>query len=173
MAEETPNATGRFREWIADRFIDAQFKLLVPAVKWSYFSQLIHPMADEPAKVVSDQLFSGVSRPFHYKLARGWMGRVFRRVIEEASDLKAGQSVADGLSATLSWPDATTTYLVFSDKDVFEAAWSDALRCCQRSWLPIQDHLVICSDPSKQVAFFWEGQGPYFEKRAKRKLAAW
>src|SRR5262249_45066748 len=92
----TRGAGGRVtpkRDWQPERFADAQFLSLVPPEKWYYFSGLVCPLADSAATVVWNTLFAGVGRPFHFKLAKGWMGEVFRRVRDRPSDIQPVKSV--------------------------------------------------------------------------------
>ena len=158
------------REWTTDRFADVQFRHRVPAVKWAYFSQLIRPLADEDAEFLWSALFAGVGRPFHPRLARGWMGQFFKRGPRgQGSDLKTGESLEEGLCSRLGWDRAATAFLVYEPTQVYFAPWSVMLDCLCRRWVPV-DTSVMCSVSSRRVAVFWEHFGPFFARRGDRAL---
>jgi hypothetical protein len=158
------------REWRSDRCTDTQFGHRVPCVKWDYFSQRVRPLADESADAVWSALFAGVVRPFHYQLARGWMGQLFKtRPRRAGTDLRAGQSLEEGLSATLGWEPSAVVFMVYASNQVYTASWADVLDCLRRHWVPL-DTSVMCSESSPRVAVFWEGFGPYFANRGDRGL---
>ncbi|AWM35875.1 hypothetical protein GobsT_63970 [Gemmata obscuriglobus] len=159
------------REWLTDRFADVQFTHRVPAVKWAYFTQLIRPLAGEAAGILWSALFAGVGRPFHPRLARGWMGELFKRgPRSRGSDFKHGELLDAGLCSRLGWASSAPVFLVFQPTQVYVAPWSVWLDCFRRSWVPF-DTSVLCSDSSSKVAVFWEGFGPYFADRGARSLA--
>jgi hypothetical protein len=169
MAEGPREAECPTREWQAERFADCQFTHLVPAAKWGFFTGRVRPLADKAAAAVWDALFAGVGRPFHYKLAAGWMGQVFRRVRSKPSDVRGGQSVDEALVGTLGWAADAAAYLVFPGREVYAAGWAGLLDCFRRGWVPL-DTLVVCGEASDRVALFWEGFGPYFAHRGERAL---
>jgi len=159
------------RDWQPERFADGQFTRLVPKVKWEYFANRVRPLADTPAESVWSALFAGVARPFHYKLATGWMEQVFGRVRSKPSDVRAGQSVEESLTNTLGWGGEATAYLVYPSREVYAAGWAEMLDSFRRRWV-LLDTLVVCSEASDRVAMFWEGYGPYFAHRGARDLVA-
>jgi hypothetical protein len=165
-----PQTNFTIRAWQTERFTDVQFSHRVPAVKWDYFTQRMRPLADEPAGTIWSALFAGVGRPFHPRLSRGWMGQVFKNSTRvQGSDLRAGESVEEALSAILDWEPSAAVFLVYVPTQVYTASWADVLDCFRRGWLPI-DTLVMCSESSARVAVFWEGFGPYFANRGTRDL---
>jgi hypothetical protein len=158
------------REWLPDRFGDVQFAHRVPAVKWSYFTQRIRPLADEAAEALWSALFAGVGRPFHPQFALGWMGRFFRRGCSgQGSDLKPGEKYEEGLRRRLGWDHSAVVFLVVAWREVYWAPWSVWLDSLRRDWVPL-DTSVLCSESSSRVAVFWEHFGPYFADRGHRRL---
>jgi len=157
------------RDWQFERYADNQFAIRVPQVAWDFLAQRVQPVVDHDAARIWDALFAGVGRPFHFTQARGWMGKVFRRVQSQPHDLRAGQDVETALSAALVPSPAATIFLVHASRDVFAVRGPDLLDCWRRNWLPLDD-AVVASTITRRVVLYWEGSGPYFADRGRRDL---
>ena len=97
------------------------------------------------------------------------MADIFRRVISRNSDLRTGQKAVDAMATTLGWQLADMAFLVDSSHSVYAACWEDWLECSRRGWIPMEE-FVLCSEATQRIALFWEGSGPFFGDRGKRKL---
>jgi len=159
-----------FRDWQLERECDQQFARVVPPVKWDYFAGRLRPLADECATAVRERLFAGVVRPFHYQLAKGWMGKVFRamRAPPDYRGLRADEALAEAFGATGVGP----AYAVYhyAGNPVYAAECPVMLDCLRRGWLMAADTFVLCAEDTPTVALFWEGSGPYFGERGDRRL---
>jgi hypothetical protein len=86
------------------------------------------------------------------------------------SDIRSeSATVEESLVRTLGWDSNATAFLFFPGRLVYASVWSELLGLYRRRWLPL-DTFVIASDASSRLAMYWEGFGPYFEKRGKRVL---
>jgi uncharacterized membrane protein YGL010W len=159
-----------FRDWQLERECDQQFARVVPPVKWDYFAKRLRPLTDDLAATLREQLFAGVVHPFNFKLAVGWMGKIFRtvRAVPDYRGLTADKALAEAFGAADLGP-VFAVYHFIGDP-VYAAEWPVMLDCLMRGWLVAPDSFVMCAEGTSTIALFWEGHGPYFGKRGNRRL---
>lgn len=161
---------GLTRDWQEDLYVDSQFRHLVPAHSWNFFAERLWPLNEVCTGAIWDTLFAGIRAPFHFEHANGWMGSIFRRVTSTCSDIRSeSATVEESFVSTLGWDSNATAFLFFPGRLVYASVWSELVGLYRRRWLPL-DTFVIASDASSRLAMYWEGFGPYFEKRGKRVL---
>lgn len=173
MSDQQSAADLPFREWQFDRAGDRDFARVIPAVKWNFFAERLRPLADDCATRVQEQLYVGVIHPFHYKLAKGWMGKIFRTVLSAPKWHDRGLSGEEALAEAFGPTDPGPAFVVYHvvGGPVYIAGWLDMLDLLRRGWLLAAcDTFVLCAERSRSVALFWEGTGPYLGDRGRRSL---
>lgn len=171
MHEQPQNPELRYREWDRDRPGDNCFRYVVPSVKWDFFTRKLRPLADDHAAEVAKRLFAGIVHPFHYEKARGWMRKIFEKVLLAPDWMERGLSLEAALAEAFG-PDPGMTFVVSSYGPVYAASWFDMLDVIRRGWLmqTTLDTWILCAEKSRAVAFRWESTGLYFGKRGHRSL---
>jgi hypothetical protein len=157
-----------FREWTATES-DANLLRGVPAERLAEFREQLRPLADGPAAELRERLFQGVKRPFHYKLATGWLGDALRM-----DRGKAKHVPIERLSEVCGWNENDVVFIVHHtiQQDVVAGRWSWVRDCLRAGWLDswTWNNVVICANQSRWAAVYWEGDGPRCISRGDRRL---
>jgi hypothetical protein len=113
------------RAWMTKES-DASLLRGVPANRLAEFRVQVRPLADGPAAEVRERLFRGVKRPFHYRLATGWLGKALRMDCG-----KARYVPVERLGDECDWSDDTVVFVVHHtiQQDVVAGRWSWVRDC--------------------------------------------
>lgn len=153
------------REWGTKEF-DTFLLRFVPAGRLAEVRAHIRPLADETEAKLREHLFRGVKRPFHYRLATGWLGTALR-----AEDGKDRLAPVERLAEKCGWGDDTVVFLVFHPVTygVLTGRWARVRDYLRLGWLDTS-YLVICADESKWAAIYYDDYGPLSVDRGNRRL---
>jgi hypothetical protein len=156
------------REWAVDG-ADTFLLLNLPSVQLSELLSHLRPLADEPAAELRDRLFRGVKRPFHYRLATGWMGDALRMDRGKARHISI-----EKLNEECGWSDDMTVFIIHHTQHVVVGQWSSVREYLRAGWLDswTWNNIVVCDDDSGWAAVYWEGDGPRCIRRGERRLLA-
>jgi hypothetical protein len=154
------------REWGTKPF-DGFLVRDVPPDRVAEFQSRLRPLTDALAEAVRDRLFRGTGRPFHFRLATGWLGDAIRLDAGKARTLPV-----DRVGELLGWADDAVTLLVYhtTTHDVLAGRWGWVRECLLADWLDTWSNVVICSDSSRWALVYWEGGGPRCVSRGDRRL---
>jgi hypothetical protein len=157
-----------FREWMAKES-DASLLRGVPAGRLAEFRDQVRPLADGPAADLWERLFRGVKRPFHYRLAAGWLGDALRMDRGKARHVPVKR-----LGEECGWGEDAVVFVVHHtiQQDVVAGRWSWVRDCLRTGWLDswTWNNVVICADKCRWAAVYWEGDGPRCISRGGRRL---
>src|SRR5262249_57032249 len=98
----------------------------VAAGRLAEFRDQVRPLAGGPAAELRERLFRGVKRPFHYRLATGWLGDVLRM-----DRGKARRVPVERLGEECGWTEDTVVFVVHHtiQQDVVAGRWSWVRGC--------------------------------------------
>jgi hypothetical protein len=171
VSDEPPGDDLPYRDWQLERVSDKQFTFVVPPVKWDFFTARLRPLADDCATAVTETLFTGVTCPFHYQRAKGWMGKIFQAMRAATPDDRrrtADEALKEAFAKAGVGPAFVIYHLV--GFPVYAAESATMLDCLRRGWLTTNYSFVLCAEHTPAVALYWDGYGPFFGKRRHRRL---
>ena len=141
----------------------------MPADRLAEFQARLRPLANGPAATVRERLFRGVKRPFHYRLATGWMGDALRMDCGKARHVPI-----ERLGEKCGYRDDAIVFVVHHtvQQHVVAGRWSEVRAYLRTGWLDswTWNNVVVCTDGSHWAAVYWEGDGPRCVSRGERQL---